>query len=593
MALNFRKFYKGINIVPKIGSTSNSQGDLEVDSSTTRLNYHNGTINSPVMTDDSPFTNRTIDNTNTIFVKDTNFTIEDDVDTTKRFKFQASGISAGTTRTLTIQDSNFTIVGRDTLDVLTNKDIDGGAASNTHRITLPTGTLAAITSLTRKEGTIWYATDTDIVYKDDGATLTPIGTGGAGTPIIAQDEGITLTANMNLINFVGAGVTASNVGQAVTVTIPGSSTPTGTVNTLAFFNGSGNLSSNVNFGLDETFARIKLGFTSGSATFISSGVGSFAYGSAQTDGTVSSSSTGSLAGGNVSGTGCLINANANGSIALGTASGTSNQIIANGAGSLALGNTTVSSGGLIITAVGAPGSISLGYASNGQISTTAPGAMAIGAAVLNNISAGGQGSFIGGDTGTGSIISSGRGSFGYGDNFTLDGHYAQALGSGHANTSDYSITIGTFSNSSGTPGAPTNADTLFAVGNGANAGARNNAFEITRAGHLRSDQFTIPASTPNANAGAGATCTVAGSTDTRGEIVLTTGTGAVAGMQLTVTFNVPYAVTPICVLSPSDSDAVSVNTDVFLTTSTTTITLTSIGGLADSTEYRWTFFIIE
>lgn len=50
--------------------------------------------------------------------------------------------------------------------------------------------------------------------------------GGGGSAIIAQDEGITITNAMAQINFVGAGVTATAVGNDVTVTVPGSSAGT-------------------------------------------------------------------------------------------------------------------------------------------------------------------------------------------------------------------------------------------------------------------------------------------------------------------------------------------------------------------------------
>lgn len=71
----------------------------------------------------------------------------------------------------------------DEAQVLTNKDIDGGTASNASRITVPSGTLAAITALTRKAGTILYATDTQFFYYDNGTSLigplvNPMTTGG-------------------------------------------------------------------------------------------------------------------------------------------------------------------------------------------------------------------------------------------------------------------------------------------------------------------------------------------------------------------------------------------------------------------------------
>ncbi len=69
-----------------------------------------------------------------------------------------------------------------TSPVITTPDIDGGTASNTSRITVPKGTFAAITALTRKEGTLLYATDLDTFFADDGTNLTAVGSGsGSGS----------------------------------------------------------------------------------------------------------------------------------------------------------------------------------------------------------------------------------------------------------------------------------------------------------------------------------------------------------------------------------------------------------------------------
>lgn len=103
----------------------------------------------------------------------------DEGDTSKKLKFQASGITTATTRTLTAPDANTTILGHDATQIITNKDIDGGTAANTRRITIPKDTLANLNSLTRKEATIVYATDTEFVYVDDGSMLKTVG-GGAG-----------------------------------------------------------------------------------------------------------------------------------------------------------------------------------------------------------------------------------------------------------------------------------------------------------------------------------------------------------------------------------------------------------------------------
>lgn len=44
-----------------------------------------------------------------------------------------------------------------------------------------------------------------------------------GRPVAILDEGITLTPNVNQINFTGAGVTGTNIGDSVTENIPGGS----------------------------------------------------------------------------------------------------------------------------------------------------------------------------------------------------------------------------------------------------------------------------------------------------------------------------------------------------------------------------------
>jgi len=56
----------------------------------------------------------------------------------------------------------------------------------------------------------------------DGTFQYTAATGGVST-IAVQDEGSNVVASANTINFVGAGVTASNVGGVATITIPSSS----------------------------------------------------------------------------------------------------------------------------------------------------------------------------------------------------------------------------------------------------------------------------------------------------------------------------------------------------------------------------------
>lgn len=75
------------------------------------------------LTDSQALTNKTLGNTNTVTVKDTLFTLQDDGDTTKQAKFQLSGITTGNTRTLTVPDASDTIVGLAATQTLTNKTL--------------------------------------------------------------------------------------------------------------------------------------------------------------------------------------------------------------------------------------------------------------------------------------------------------------------------------------------------------------------------------------------------------------------------------------------------------------------------------------
>lgn len=81
-------------------------------------------------------------------------------------------------------------------------------------------------------------------------TLTTTGTSGAatligatlnipqyaGTPVAIADEGSTLTSAVTSINFTGAGVTATNVGSAVTVNVPGVNGTSAASNLFSYYN---------------------------------------------------------------------------------------------------------------------------------------------------------------------------------------------------------------------------------------------------------------------------------------------------------------------------------------------------------------------
>lgn len=68
-----------------------------------------------------------------------------------------------------------------TSQVFTNKDYDGGTASNTSRFTLPKASTSTLNALTRKEATLVFDTTTSQVKYDNGTSLLAVGSSsGAG-----------------------------------------------------------------------------------------------------------------------------------------------------------------------------------------------------------------------------------------------------------------------------------------------------------------------------------------------------------------------------------------------------------------------------
>lgn len=142
--------------------------------------------------------------------------LQSDIDT----RATSASLSAHTGASSGVHGVTGSVVGTSDAQVLTNKDIDGGTASNTRRITIPKDTYANLLALTRKEGTIVYATDTDKVYYDDGSTLRPVGSGSGG-----GINFLPLSATWSLDNTDNVDAEIS-VGQWVAFADAASATPT-------------------------------------------------------------------------------------------------------------------------------------------------------------------------------------------------------------------------------------------------------------------------------------------------------------------------------------------------------------------------------
>ncbi len=120
------------------------------------------------------------------------------------------------------------IVGTTDAQVITNKDIDGGTASNTNRITLPKNTKTNLDGLTRKEGTVVYASDEEKAYIDNGTDLIPVGSGSGGTLDVFYSETFETTgaadfAKGNDADFNGGGSLDGTLSNETSSPISGES----------------------------------------------------------------------------------------------------------------------------------------------------------------------------------------------------------------------------------------------------------------------------------------------------------------------------------------------------------------------------------
>lgn len=119
---------------------------------------------------------------------------------TDRNSFQFKAPNSAGIATLTPGASSDTVLLSSAAQVVTSKDIDGGTASNTSRLTAPKNTYTNLSALTRKEATLVYGSDTQKLYVDNGSALVPVGSGSGVINYITNPDAETDTVGWGTYN---------------------------------------------------------------------------------------------------------------------------------------------------------------------------------------------------------------------------------------------------------------------------------------------------------------------------------------------------------------------------------------------------------
>ena len=210
MALNFRKFIEGLRIVPKAASTASEKGDLDVVSGSGKLNYHNGTTASPVVTEahSASLTNKTIDaDQNTLS------NIEDG-DIKVGAAIARSKLATGTVSSVVVNDASGVLSNLS----LTSAQIILGNASNIPTATSVTGEVTISNTGVTTVGTVANSVISGLLQTQMqslavASTISPTKSFVRLNSGSGSIDGIAAGANgqhLVLLNLSGAAVTVQN-----------------------------------------------------------------------------------------------------------------------------------------------------------------------------------------------------------------------------------------------------------------------------------------------------------------------------------------------------------------------------------------------
>jgi hypothetical protein len=171
-----------------------------------------------------------LDNTSTVTLKDTNFTLQDDGDVTKQMQFQLSGISTGTTRTLTVPNSSGTLYVTGGTDVSV---ADGGTGRSTN--TTAYGIIAAGTTATGAMQTISPGSSGQFLKSAGASAL------GSFASLVATDISDSTSVGRSVLTAADAAAARTAIGAGTgngDVTLTGAQTLTNKTLTSPVINGT-------------------------------------------------------------------------------------------------------------------------------------------------------------------------------------------------------------------------------------------------------------------------------------------------------------------------------------------------------------------